>query len=352
MVKLRGLILLIFLFTTTAFSAQKFIAVFDRGQATYYRIQDVKFIGIMDTTLIKAGDNILFEKYWTNDVLDSIKVIGVVGEGADSAEVYALIGDSTFVYNLRIESDSTRLDSVISELAITNATVDSLGDTLSVIYILSYQNASDIADLDSDMLDSLLNHINLINANATDIGNLEDAADSINTNVSDNATAIAGKSPTAGSSGLNTTGTVTTGTWSANVGEMNLINALTSDHTASGKVTSVTVDVNAQGIGAPLTMKADGHYETCDADGASTMVCQVIAMEIGTGTKKVCHYGYMRDDTWNWTSLGQPIYVSTATGALTQTPPAGSGDQVQFVGYAVTADIMFVNPNAIAIERP
>jgi hypothetical protein len=79
------------------------------------------------------------------------------------------------------------------------------------------------------------------------------------------------------------------------------------------------------------------------------MPCQALALEAGTGTKKVLKYGYMRNDGWNWT-IGGLVYTSTALGELTQSAPSGSGDQVQIVGYAVSADVLFFNPNYSLVE--
>lgn len=125
--------------------------------------------------------------------------------------------------------------------------------------------------------------------------------------------------------------------------------APTSDDTGSGLMSSVTVDTNSSGVGSPLYMAADGHYDDADADAAATMPCTVLALEAGTGTKKVLHHGYMRNDGWNWTP-GALLYVSTTAGALTSTAPAGSGDQVQVVGYATHADRIFFSPDLSTAE--
>ena len=55
--------------------------------------------------------------------------------------------------------------------------------------------------------------------------------------------------------------------------------------------------------------------------------------------------GTVRNDAWAWTP-GGTIYVSATPGGLTQTPPATSGDKVQQVGFALTADIAFFNFNS------
>jgi hypothetical protein len=110
-----------------------------------------------------------------------------------------------------------------------------------------------------------------------------------------------------------------------------------------------TVDVNAQGFGAPLTVASDGNLETADADQSTTMPVIALAVETGTGTKNVLLHGIIRNDAWDWTPRGI-VYVSTTTGALTQTPPSGTGDIVQVVGIAITADIILFNPSYDMIE--
>ena len=95
-------------------------------------------------------------------------------------------------------------------------------------------------------------------------------------------------------------------------------------------------------------MASDGHYETCDADLTTKMPCVALSTDTGTGSAKtvILPNSFIYDTTWNWTvgAVNGLIYVSTA-GTLTQTPPSGSGDQVQVVGYAVHANKMFFNPS-------
>jgi len=133
-----------------------------------------------------------------------------------------------------------------------------------------------------------------------------------------------------------------------------LLNAgLTVDGTYSGTIASVTVDANTVGFGSALFLSADGHYDEADADSATTMPCMVLALETGTGTKKVLLQGYICKTSWNWTlgaGTANLIYVSTTTGTLTQTAPSATGDQVQIVGYAVSADAIYFNPNLMLIE--
>lgn len=123
------------------------------------------------------------------------------------------------------------------------------------------------------------------------------------------------------------------------------------DHEYSGIIVTMQVDANATGIGAALYVASDGNLEEADADGVATMPCIALALEAGTGSKKVLLLGIMRDDTWNWTP-GALIYVDDdPTGGLTQTQPAGAGDQVQIVGRALTEDTMFFNPSPVIVEH-
>lgn len=131
---------------------------------------------------------------------------------------------------------------------------------------------------------------------------------------------------------------------------ISLATALGTDHTAVGMIDAVTVDVNATGFGAALYIASDGNYEEADADASTTMPCTALAIDTGTGaSKKVLLWGYMRDDTWDWTPGGL-LYISATTGALTQTAPSSTGQQVQVVGVAKTADIIFFNPSLVLVE--
>lgn len=124
----------------------------------------------------------------------------------------------------------------------------------------------------------------------------------------------------------------------------------TSDDTASGLIISATVDTNTNGIGSPLFMAADGHFDDADADATTTAPCVVLALETGTGTKKVLVHGIIRNDGWNWTiGPGEAglIYLDTATGALTQTKPSGTDDVVQPIGWALSDDCIYFSPSLL-----
>lgn len=123
-----------------------------------------------------------------------------------------------------------------------------------------------------------------------------------------------------------------------------------ADVTASGLIITATVDTNAQGIGAPLMLAADGNFDTADADASTTSPAVVLALETGTGSKKVLVHGILRVDAWNWTKgpgKASLIYVSTSVGTLTQTQPTGTDDVIQPVGWALSDDCIYFCPSLI-----
>jgi len=122
------------------------------------------------------------------------------------------------------------------------------------------------------------------------------------------------------------------------------INANPADLNVQGNTTVLTVDENSVGFGAALHIDTDGNLVMADADGTSVIPCHFLAAETGTGAKIVLLQGFARDDTWSWTP-GEPLYVATTAGELTQTAPSTEGDRVQIVGYAVSATVIYFNPD-------
>jgi len=101
--------------------------------------------------------------------------------------------------------------------------------------------------------------------------------------------------------------------------------------------------------GTPVYYKSDGKVYKADANGASTYPVIGLALEtFAAGSHLVLLSGLYRDDAlFNWTVGGTAgtIYLSTTAGALTQTQPSATDDVIQVVGWAVTADSMYVNPS-------
>ena len=92
-----------------------------------------------------------------------------------------------------------------------------------------------------------------------------------------------------------------------------------------------------------------GTWLLTDADAASTSLgLLAIAMQSRTSTQltKVALPGtIIRNDSWNWATVGAPIYLSVTSGALTQTITTGTNKVVRVVGYALTDDCIYFNPS-------
>lgn len=134
-----------------------------------------------------------------------------------------------------------------------------------------------------------------------------------------------------------------------------LMNEPSVDTTASGLIVTATVDTNAQGIGAPLFMAADGHLDTANATTSATSPCVALAMDTGTGSgKRILLHGVLRVDAWNWTTgpgTSSLIYVSTTTGTLTQTQPSGTDQVIQPVGWALSDDCIYFTPSMMYLTH-
>jgi len=126
----------------------------------------------------------------------------------------------------------------------------------------------------------------------------------------------------------------------------------TTDHTATG----LTAQMLAGGpIGAFETVcihTTTGEVVISDADAIATMpvigIAPAAISDTDTGT--ILLQGFIRDDTWNWT-LGGILYAdNTTAGGMTQTAPSGTGDFVQAVGVALSADVVYFNPSLTLVE--
>lgn len=101
--------------------------------------------------------------------------------------------------------------------------------------------------------------------------------------------------------------------------------------------------------------KSDGKYWKADANQATTMPGVVLCLqaidESVSATGEFLKYGFIRDDSWTAWTVGGLLYVSAAaTGAMVQTAPSGAGDQVQVLGYAYSAKVIFFNPSYVMVE--
>ncbi len=99
-------------------------------------------------------------------------------------------------------------------------------------------------------------------------------------------------------------------------------------------------------------VNSDGKAALADADSAATMPVLTIAAA-GILAEASGEFYQITDEitnpAWSWT-VGGFIYASGTAGELTQTAPAGSGDQVQIVGFATAATKMVLYPQLVMVE--
>lgn len=98
--------------------------------------------------------------------------------------------------------------------------------------------------------------------------------------------------------------------------------------------------------------KSDGKWWKSDADAAATMPVEAMALATiaAEAAGLFIKVGVVRKDAWDWT-VGSRLYGDTTTaGGMTHTPPAGNLDIVQDLGFALSADVIFFNPNAAIVE--
>lgn len=131
---------------------------------------------------------------------------------------------------------------------------------------------------------------------------------------------------------------------------INLVQALTSDHTWSGLTASLTAyeDITIFDV---VAVYSGGGFLRADADTITRMPVIALACEaISASASGECLlWGFFRDDSWSWTP-GGVLYASTTRGNLTQTAPSGGNDVVQRVGIAITATIILLCPDMYFYE--
>jgi len=118
-----------------------------------------------------------------------------------------------------------------------------------------------------------------------------------------------------------------------------------SGHTVIGKAGE---NITA---GEIVYLKDDGKLWLADADDTGTMPAKAIAVVdiLANADGIFLLDGFIRIDAWTWT-IGNILYAHTTPGAMVATAPAVSGDEVQRVAIAVTADIVNFRPSKDVIE--
>ncbi len=132
---------------------------------------------------------------------------------------------------------------------------------------------------------------------------------------------------------------------------INITSILTANDTWSGLSATFTAgEVLALGD-LIYILAADSEAYKSDADALASM--PAIAMATGPTTNgnpfEFLLVGFMRHDAWGWTP-GSLLYASVTGGEMSHTAPVGSGDQVQAVGIAITAAIVYFHPDLTLVE--
>jgi hypothetical protein len=136
----------------------------------------------------------------------------------------------------------------------------------------------------------------------------------------------------------------------------NKILSLTAAHGANNTYQGTVIEgLNAGGTLSQWDVVYLGGSSTwlqADANGSGTYPARGMTVTSRTNGQAatILVYGTVRFDTWNWTP-GGTIYLSTTAGGLTQTAPSASGDKIQAVGYALTADIAFFDFNSLYLTK-
>ena len=125
----------------------------------------------------------------------------------------------------------------------------------------------------------------------------------------------------------------------------------TTDHTSTGLSAQMLAGGTIAAFQTVCIHTVTGEVVITDADAIATMpvigIAPAAISDTATGT--ILLQGFIRDDTWNWT-IGGILYASGTAGAMTQTAPSGTGDFVQALGVALTADVVYFNPALTLVE--
>jgi hypothetical protein len=83
---------------------------------------------------------------------------------------------------------------------------------------------------------------------------------------------------------------------------------------------------------------------------SSTTSSGFLGMAVGTAFNNgMLLRGYIYNSSWNWTA-GSILYLNVSSGTISSAQPAGSGNIVRVIGYAINADLIYFNPSQDWIE--
>jgi hypothetical protein len=123
-----------------------------------------------------------------------------------------------------------------------------------------------------------------------------------------------------------------------------------TDHNWESTDTIVdTIKTGEGGLFALMYQGSDGEWVEADKDSYATRCTRMMLSATTSGSQKLMKSGLVRDDSWDWTP-GAELYLGDA-GAITDDVSAyTTGDVVQLIGKAETADIIDFDPEKGGIE--
>jgi hypothetical protein len=125
-----------------------------------------------------------------------------------------------------------------------------------------------------------------------------------------------------------------------------------ADHTTTG----ITAQMLAGGAIAAFDLVCihSTTQEVVEAAAGAAATSRVIGIAPAaisdTATGTVLLQGFVRDDTWTWTT-GGVLFLSETAGAMTHTAPTTDGAFVQAVGVALSPDVVYINPSIDVMEH-
>lgn len=129
------------------------------------------------------------------------------------------------------------------------------------------------------------------------------------------------------------------------------VNAAPGEHTASGLTVSLTYGAQVTMYDL-LRMGAAGKLVLANASATTTLPAQFLCLTNGVtdAVNAVLKTGIAQDASWSFTA-GNLLYLSALTaGRITETRPATSTNQVQFIGEALSATVIHFNPCYAYVE--
>ena len=124
-----------------------------------------------------------------------------------------------------------------------------------------------------------------------------------------------------------------------------LVNSL-ADGGYNGLFFGATVDASVNAITDLVYKNADGTYHLATAAAGTPISANAFVVALSP-TPLLMSTGFFRHTAWSLTA-GAGLYLSPGTpGSLTTTQPSTSGQMVQPLGYAYSADTIYFNSSQI-----